>query len=91
MIVCDVCKKKVIATEVEISMKATLLDNDFPIRFHLCHNHYLQLKEAVKLVASIFRSIDKIPDEARMKEWIERIVPWTFNENSQRTERTKDA
>lgn len=87
MIVCDVCKEKAIATEVEIQIKTTLLNQAFPIKMHLCCGHQTQLVEAVKLVASIFRSIDEMPNEARIKEWIERIVPWTFDEKGQRTSR----
>jgi hypothetical protein len=87
MIVCDVCKRKVFATEVEIQFKGVLLNQTFPfpIKMHLCNGHATQLVEAVKLVASIFRSIDEMPNEARMKEWIERMVPWTFNDKGQRT------
>lgn len=90
MIVCDVCKRKAIADEVEVQVKVALLQQGFPIKMHLCPGHQTQLVEAVKLITSIFRTIDKIPNEARMREWIERIVPWTFDEKGQRTERTKD-
>lgn len=84
MIVCDVCKEKRVAAEVEIEFKPAFLSDGLPIKMHLCNQHQSQFVEAVRLVASIFRSVEEQPNDTRCKDFIARMIPWKFNEKGQR-------
>ena len=90
MIVCDVCERKVVGFETEVQIVAGGTSPGLPLKIHLCNGHLAQLESGVKLVLSLLRSSGTKEDDPRCKEWLSRLLPWTFDEKGQRVMRVKD-